>query len=530
MGLGRGRRKMEAMIAAHVELQVLDQRLSAVLMALARAKGRNSLGLPRLTTRMVEEVRDGCKGGGIYKAMQRKLKKLTGRTETAAWLWATVARLQREHQVAVLAERRVRGRWKTCVRRANWREELQCGQTGGWVGLTAYVMRAVLRLEGAEEGGLVALARRNWSLLVHAVNKHMRERGLRTSLTLRVCLWDLAMNQGLLVEEQDSDPVVGGDWRTASWWDQAVKDIVEKGIGEAAYMVGLKERAMAWAGADKPLVRGDKEYLVDWCAGWPQVMRKVAAREGVEVVAVDNQAARLGQHALNVELDLCTVSPVFLKHEVAQQLGLKALQLTVDWAGVPCTTNSRNDASNCRVIQGKLQFNNYRKPQSAAEPQHPVGSEKGDHARRDDGLVQRLIWLLGRTSKAWALENPRGQLRKNPIMQNLQKHLINLDYCRFWSREERERGCQWQKMTCLWTGERSGEKWEPKGHRGKLLCERSCSCGAWSSKGGRRVWKHKENLEHITGLVGRMAMEREELKCLYPEELLTQWVQWAVRR
>jgi hypothetical protein len=230
-----------------------------------------------------EAIRDGKAGAGIYKAMQRAWKKSVGRTDAASWLWWTVADLQLEHKVAVLAERKSRGRWDSCARRVNWRKELRVEEHTDWNQLVAGVMRAVLRLESCEEEGLVTLHRSNWGALGQAVNKEMRKWGMRTSVALRVCLWELAAEQGLLVEDQDTDQMVGGDWRAGSWWEDVVKELGRSGMGGLEHLEHLVNRIRGWAAADMQLEPADKEYLVDWCAGWPEVVRRAAARVGVEV-------------------------------------------------------------------------------------------------------------------------------------------------------------------------------------------------------------------------------------------------------
>jgi hypothetical protein len=289
---------------------------------------------------------------------------------------------------------------------------------------------------------------------------------------------------------------------------------------------------MRWHAADSE-AEGEELYLVNWCAGWPQTTREVAKTLDIRVIAVDRELTRMGDHCLNVQLDLLTLSPAFWKAEVASKLQLHTGQLAWDFGGIPCTTQARSDSSNKRMTkEGELQFNNYRitRGPQKGKPQHPEGSEKGDEARNSDRLNLAMLWMCrsGKT-KAWGLENPRGQLRKQTYMKPYYHLRVDLDYCKFWDEQERSRGFLWQKPSQIWTQRATGGHWDPVGLEGEAMCLNECRCGYWKASAAkkRKHWKHKGSTEKLTAMVKSLGMNREQLKCTYPRALFRDWLIWA---
>ena len=89
------------------------------------------------------------------------------------------------------------------------------------------------------------------------------------------------------------------------------------------------------------------QYTVNWCAGWPVVFRRGMQKYGREVIAVDIRVLD-DSHDHNIQLDVLTVAPRYLRHEVARLSSVQVDQLRENWGGVPCTTFSRSDSSNKR--------------------------------------------------------------------------------------------------------------------------------------------------------------------------------------
>ena len=61
----------------------------------------------------------------------------------------------------------------------------------------------------------------------------------------------------------------------------------------------LGRRAEGWRSALEKAQSGEK-YVTHWFAGWTRRMREVCQREGYQMIAVDQDATRMGEHRLNV--------------------------------------------------------------------------------------------------------------------------------------------------------------------------------------------------------------------------------------
>ena len=142
------------------------------------------------------------------------------------------------------------------------------------------------------------------------------------------------------------------------------------------------------------------QYTVNWCAGWPVVFRRAMQKYGREVIAVDIRVLD-DSHAHNIQLDVLTVAPRYLRHEVARLSGVQVDQLRENWGGVPCTTFSRSDSSNKRRKRlrdggyGAMQWNNYRDGKDPLRrPMHAAGTVKGDAAREGDRIAEVTLQVV----------------------------------------------------------------------------------------------------------------------------------------
>ena len=75
----------------------------------------------------------------------------------------------------------------------------------------------------------------------------------------------------------------------------------------------LKEKVLGWAAATH---RGNEDatmykLTMSWCVGWVVKFREAAEREGMTVIVVDIEENRMGEHELNVQMNLLAVSPQY---------------------------------------------------------------------------------------------------------------------------------------------------------------------------------------------------------------------------
>ena len=291
-------------------------------------------------------------------------------------------------------------------------------------------------------------------------------------------------------------------------WPEAISELRE-----------VKKKVEGWISASEKAPRGLK-YLVNWFAGWPEVMRSAASELGWQVVAVDNREGFGPPHELNIKMELLMIAPQFWRLEAARLLGVSVLRLGPNWFAIPCTTTSRPDPSN-RTMNGVEVFNNYRSLEDTFRgPQHGVGTTQGDKARETNRIVACVTWVTEDCNESYGIENPDAAMQYLELMAARVEWMNRLDYCRLWSKEEREMGLLWQKPTCLWTRRKDGEKWKLNS---RLKCRRKCAC----RKGDTR--EHLGRVELMTEMVERTGRSREELKCRYPKELLVRWLGWVAQ-
>ena len=72
-----------------------------------------------------------------------------------------------------------------------------------------------------------------------------------------------------------------------------------------------------WQQAALVSAAGSMQYTVNWCYGWPVVFRRAMQKYGREVIAVDIRVL-YDSHAHDIQLDVLTVAPSYLRHEVAR--------------------------------------------------------------------------------------------------------------------------------------------------------------------------------------------------------------------
>jgi hypothetical protein len=370
---------------------------------------------------------------------------------------------------------------------------------------------------------VVKIERNQWKSLYQSVKKSF-SKVTRPAEALRVCLWALSLRNGVMVEGQLEDRILGGDWMDKDWWEGVSLDMLEK-LGEQSTVLQLGEQVCS---LKRTLEEPDsvQRYVTNWFAGWPQVAREACRQQGYEMIAVDCDGERMGQNQLNVQMDMLQISPTLWKMEVARRMDIKVSQMQMDIAGPPCTTQARGDSAN-KTRKGKKIYANYRVTggKSRGQPQHPQGTVKGDLARASDRLNVSLVTMLMTTgwTRAFMMENPRGKLREQQYMNKMIHYMRDLDYCRLWTESERQQGYEWQKPSQVWTWRLLDETWKPEG----LVCNRSCLCGDWEMVNGTRTWVHRGNLQDLTGMVSRTGRSRESLKCTYPVELVSRWLKWA---
>lgn len=133
----------------------------------------------------------------------------------------------------------------------------------------------------------------------------------------------------------------------------------------------------------------------------------------------------------------------------AEYLKSKYGEFDFIWASPPCTTFS---VASCRIYW------------------NPDGTPKDDRVFHGLKLVAKAIELIQELnpSKGWLIENPRGMLRKQKLMQDLPRQTIS--YCQY--------GDTRMKPTDLW-GKVPG--WQPK-----PICKPKAPCHERASRGTAR--------------------------------------------
>ena len=169
----------------------------------------------------------------------------------------------------------------------------------------------------------------------------------------------------------------------------------------------------------------------------------VAKEYGHETFTVDNG------------LDLLTDD-----HYKKIDLVINILELNVDdipfqpdiiWASPPCTTFS---IASCSKHWTPPDENNLRYP-------------KSENAEEGMYLLEQTIWIMNELQpKYYAIENPRGLMRKMLIMQPLTRHTVT--YCQY--------GDTRMKPTDIWTN----APWTPR-----TMCKNGMPCHESAPRGSR---------------------------------------------
>ena len=483
----------------------LDLRLRARLSELARRSGvMDQVGRPELTTELVVDVRRGKEGVGVYQAMKRKLQKSADR-DASDWLWWTVAALQHEGVVSASAQRQNRGRTTIQPQQLNWRAALAVDWKS-WEGMKLKAVEIVARIQGDVEQGVVPLLkigdRRQYGQLL--------KRLVPSGAVREALLWVMSVEYGVQVE---------------GLREQMDNCVLLTSVEELQGLVGGLERAEEQLSETAGVVRGwlaardqqaGNRTALFWFAGWAAKARRVAAELGLELVAVDWRQLE-HRHRLDVQMDLLQIAPQFWVLEAARRTGKAVADMVVHWAALPCTTAARNDASNKvrkDTVTGEMVevFYNYRLTKDKyRRPQHSVGTQKGDDCREADRLLLAALWVMQDSGLSGVLEQPDGQMQRTKPLRRKARWLERVDYCRLWSEWERKQGMKWQKMTCLWVMRADGRKMQLGD---SLKCGGKCKCRKGNSN------KHVGQVEAMTEVMQKTGMKREQLKCVYPAELL----------
>ena len=492
----------------------LSKRLRKHLEALAvKTKRRDQVARRVLTSEQVASVRDGSSGDGVYKAMTRMLRAEEDK-RAADWMWKIVATMQREGVVSADAQRRNRGRNVTTSTQIGWRGAVGVqGRT--WEGMKWKALEIVLRIQGNIDMQQVprlkkADRQRYWQL----IRKRLVEGG--TAALADALLWVLAVEHGVEVEGMLED--MGNAVLLAQF--DSVCGQVGNLEGAVEQLVQVRNRVQSWIMAMRP-TEEKRKYIVAWFAGWAEVMRTVAAEFALEVIAVDIRM--LGEaHKLNVQQDLLKLAPQLWCVDVSARVGIRMQELIGHWIALDCTASSRSDSSN-RIRKGKKVFYNYRDCKDPyRRPQHSLGTDKGDKCRETDRLAEAALQAVEQSGLSWIFEQPDGQLQWTRVMRAQCQYKEKLDYCRLWSSVERNRGFKWCKMTVIWVKRSDGRRMQ-LGE--EMKCRNQCKCRELTVKG----WRHVGQIEAMTEVMELTGLDREQLKCRYPEQLVRMMLDWILR-
>ena len=491
----------------------LDARLQTTLLSLAtehsETHGLSETGLPVLTTASVGSLRDGRSGGGIGQAMRRAVRSSLGEDQSVAdWLWLTVGRMQYAGIVSADAQRGRQGRRGTgSADRALWRDGNGLSARS-WPGLVHKAHELVLQVTSNPDLDRVPCLPKQCQLPYINNLKHWLY-GVGSTRAIRAMWWVLTATRGVQVSGLELS-----DWDAAEW--VSVTEYYHTLGYDTAELDTVGAQIRGWQQAALASPAESVQYTVNWCAGWPVVFRRGMQKYGREVIAVDIRVLD-DSHDHNIQLDVLTVAPRYLRHEVARLSSVQVDQLRENWGGVPCTTFSRSDSSNKRRKRlrggghGPLQWNNYRDGDDPARrPMHAAGTEKGDAAREGDRIAEAILWVCRHSGESWAIENPLGQLRYRPYMQKVSKYLTRLDYCKLWTDAERSAGFEWQKASCVWTRRWDKRRWVISDSN---TCHKDCECGELRAREGSVSFVHRGQVENAGDVAAHNGLEVEEAKC-----------------
>ena len=196
----------------------------------------------------------------------------------------------------------------------------------------------------------------------------------------------------------------------------------------------------------------------------------VAQELGHDVFTIDNDP----QHEPDLCVDLLEAEPVwvgspksyicFPRHNIEISRG----DFDMVWASPPCT---------CFSIAGIS--HNWEQTEGGYKPRH----ERAVEAVR---LVEQTEDIIGALQPCvWFIENPRGLLRKLPVMQGLPRHTVT--YCQY--------GDKRMKPTDIWT---NCTTWQPK-----PMCKNGDPCHERAPRGS------KTGTQGLKGSIERSRMPQE---------------------
>ena len=510
--------QLQAWIAGSTEATALHLRLINTLQEEAEKHStltgeRSPTDQPILTTAACRAMIDTSAGGGIYQALRRLVRSSlpTGQS-IADWFWHGVMEAQYSGLVSGDADRGKKGSTAGLTARAQWRDSIGL-QIDTWAGLEHKAWETVLYLQGNDDLDVLPHLSSAGVSSFHSRMKYYL-RGAGSTSAMDALLWTLVGSWGLLIDDW---PDRLDTWNSADW-EATIQYYSALGY-DTADLVFTGTQIQGWQRASLPAAPDSTQYLVHWCSGWTDVVRTTVAKYGRECLAIDIR--QLGDaHEQNIQLNLLSVSPQFLRHEVARLAHVQLSQLRENLGGADCTTFAKSDSSNRRVRKrgrdaGQMKWDNYRDASDPLRgPMHPASVEKGVAARSGDRLSEAMLWVFQRSGESWAMENPEGQLRFRPHMQKVDEYKVRADWCRLWDRAERDLGFEWEKSSNVWTSRWDGSIWDVGD---ELKCKRRCKCAdRGTTPSGRSTYTHRESVENPMKAMQRTGLSKEACKCRYP--------------
>ena len=304
------------------------------------------------------------------------------------------------------ADRGKKGSTLGVTARAQWRGSIGL-RPDTWVDLEHKAWETVLFLQENEDLDVIPyLSSVNQSEFRSRMKYFLQEAG--SSSAMDALLWNLIGSWGLLIESWDN---MLRDW-TFTAWEATIQYYASRGYNTED-LVFTGTQVQGWQRVSLPSTPGSVQYLVHWCSGWTDVVRDTVLKYGRECLAVDIR--QLGEeHTQNLQLNILSVSPQFLRHEVARLASVQVSQLRENLGGANCTTFAKNDSSNRRVRKrgrdaGQMRWDNYRNADDPERgPMHPASVEKGVAARSGDRLSAAMLWVFMHSGESWAMEKPEG--------------------------------------------------------------------------------------------------------------------------
>jgi hypothetical protein len=209
-------------------------------------------------------------------------------------------------------------------------------------------------------------------------------------------------------------------------------------------------------------------------------------------------------------MDLSRTRPCHMIDKICKRLRINAKTILFIWASPPCNTYSKVGPIN--VKRGC----HYRDHDDPAWPPRIDGSSYGkiasEHDKMNSNLTKSLVKVRNEHGVHFAIENPRGGLRRRPFMNTVELKTaasqITVDYCAFQH--------PYKKQTDIWT---SAKEWIPAGITGDGKCHGQCKNGEIDTSTG--LFKHYKT---IAGCVtkGPTGKRRKMQKAIVPDLLLNE--------